>query len=225
MAQTLRISPFTITNLPADSHLVNVTYPGYVPQEQTITVIENQTKEITIVPQPRCHRSRGYRPQGLCQRLCFRCHCGDPDNSPTVTPTVIAGVSLPRKRVKNTFCRLISAMREKSRPPSKQPHGIVPDSNTPLDTVITHPTNNPKTFTKERSVTKYRCFDNPDRSCAKYSTRYEIYHTTSQKIYRAGKDRSPTLEGSLPPYTGITGSHLRRLRRSENKICRGITPH
>jgi len=43
------ISPFTITNLPSDRHSVNVSYPGYISQEQSITVIENQTKEITIV--------------------------------------------------------------------------------------------------------------------------------------------------------------------------------
>ncbi|MFA5221131.1 MAG: PEGA domain-containing protein [Methanoregula sp.] len=46
------ISPLTISNLPADSHTVNVSYPGYTSQEQTVTVIENQTKEITIVLSP-----------------------------------------------------------------------------------------------------------------------------------------------------------------------------
>jgi hypothetical protein len=46
------ISPFTITNLTAGNHTLNVSSAGYTPQGQPVTVIANQTRAVDIVLGP-----------------------------------------------------------------------------------------------------------------------------------------------------------------------------
>ncbi len=42
------ISPMTIPNLPAGSHMLNVSLAGYTPQEQPVNVIANQTRAVNL---------------------------------------------------------------------------------------------------------------------------------------------------------------------------------
>jgi hypothetical protein len=46
------ISPVTISNLSAGNHLLNVSTAGYVPQEQPVNVIADQTRAVALVLAP-----------------------------------------------------------------------------------------------------------------------------------------------------------------------------
>jgi len=46
------ISPFIITNLPVGNHTLNVSYAGYISQEQPVTVIVNQTRAVNLMLGP-----------------------------------------------------------------------------------------------------------------------------------------------------------------------------